>query len=412
MRLGEILHQEGLVAPDALEEALELQVVHGGRLGTNLVELGLLTEAQLAKALGRQHNVAFASGNMTPDPKALQLIGPDFADDHDLLPMRVDQTRVSVACTHPHDLAALDRVGFVTGRRVVPVVIPEFRMHQLLRKHCGAFRSIRPIDLGQTRPSRTLAAKEEAKAPVTDLMNEDEFQSLYAKALSGDAAAPGVPPGELPAGPAPSPRAQVVPLASAPPPDEEEVLEGVLVEDAAPATAPPPVAPVAPDPPPPPLSFAQAQAALQQSQDREDVATTVLRFAIGKWKRALILNVQGPLITGWHGMGEGIREKAVRRIGVALRGQSTFKLVCDTRSHFIGPMKRDAGTAVFYKMLGGTYPTTAVMLPLLVRGRVVHVLYVDNGPGQLTPPDVGELLILSQSVGRSYEAMIRRRKTG
>jgi len=41
----------------------------------------------------------------------------------------------------------------------------------------------------------------------------------------------------------------------------------------------------------------------------------------------------------------------------------------------------------------------------------VHLLYVDNGPGQLTPPDVGELLILSQSVGRSYEAMIRQRKS-
>jgi len=61
-------------------------------------------------------------------------------------------------------------------------------------------------------------------------------------------------------------------------------------------------------------------------------------------------------------------------------------------------------------MLGGGAPVTAVMLPLLVRGRVVHVLYVDNGPDQVTPPDIGELLILAQSVTRSYEAMIRHRK--
>jgi hypothetical protein len=66
---------------------------------------------------------------------------------------------------------------------------------------------------------------------------------------------------------------------------------------------------------------------------------------------------------------------------------------------------------VFYKLLGGGFPTTAVILPLLVRGKVVHLLYVDNGANQLTPPDVGELLILSQSVGRSYEAMMRRRKS-
>jgi hypothetical protein len=49
-------------------------------------------------------------------------------------------------------------------------------------------------------------------------------------------------------------------------------------------------------------------------------------------------------------------------------------------------------------------------MPLLVRGKPVHVLYVDQGPDQLTPPDVGELLIVSQSVTRSYEALIRKRQ--
>ncbi|HZN95768.1 MAG TPA: GAF domain-containing protein, partial [Myxococcales bacterium] len=165
-----------------------------------------------------------------------------------------------------------------------------------------------------------------------------------------------------------------------------------------------------PQPPASPLTFAEAQQHLGQVSDREDVARTVLRFAVGKWKRVLLLAVQGDLVTGWQGAGQGIRGEAVVRIGINLRSQNTFRLVRDTRSHYIGPVKRDASTAVFYKLLGGAAPTTAVMLPLLVRGRVVHVLYVDNGPDQVTPPDIGELLILAQSVTRSYEAMIRRRK--
>ncbi len=162
--------------------------------------------------------------------------------------------------------------------------------------------------------------------------------------------------------------------------------------------------------PAPPFTFAEAQQHLGRVSDREDVARTVLRFAAGKWKRALLLAVQGDLVTGWHGAGEGVRREAVVRIGINLRGQNTFRLVRDTRSHYIGPVRRDASTAVFYKLLGGGAPTTAVMLPLLVRGRVVHVLYVDNGADQVTPPDIGELLILAQSVTRSYEAMIRQRK--
>ncbi|MCE9673485.1 general secretion pathway protein GspE [Myxococcus stipitatus] len=456
MRLGELLLKEGLVTADGLEEALEAQVVHGGRLGTNLVELGLLSEVDLAKSLGRLHNSAFASGEMVPDPKAMELVSANQADDKELLPMRVDATRLSVAVVNPHDFATLDAIAFKTGKRIVPVVIPEFRMNQLLRRYCKAFRPLRAIDMNAVRPrpapgSQAELAKAAEKPP--DLMSEEEFQSVYAQALRGGAdsedavgeeeiitgvevveAAPEpvrVAPPPPPRPPVAPPTAAVPPVAPprpVAPPAPPPIHVGVPIAEVAPRQAPAPVAasaPVAPppvaaptapparppEPPPTPLTFAEAQAELARSLDREDVARTVLRFAMGKWKRNLLLSVQGSLVTGWHGMGSGVREAAVRRIGVALREQSTFRLVRDTRSHYVGPVRRDAAMAVFYKLLGGGFPTTAVILPLLVRGKVVHLLYVDNGPDQLTPPDVGELMILSQSVGRSYEAMMRRRKS-
>ncbi len=396
-RLGDILRAEGLVSQEALEEALELQVVHGGRLGTNLVELGLLSEADLARCLGRLHNVAFASGSMVPDPRALAAVDRAFADEHDLVPMRIDPKRLSVACVDPGNLAPLDKVAFITGRRVTPVVVCEFRLNHLLRKHLGAFRTVRPIDMGQTRPSRTRKASEQSERPqVADLMGEDEFNALYANVVSARPTSAPVPVSASvsAAGPA---------------------TEAMTATAAAPALAKPkPAAQPEPEPEPEkpePLTFAAAQAELAKAPDREVLSQTVLRYALGKWKRALILNVQGPLLTGWHGVGLGIRDSAVRRIAVALRDATTFKLVCDTRSHFVGPMKRDPGTAVFYRTLGGDYPNSAVILPLLVGGKVVHLLYVDDGPGKFTAPDVGELMILSQSVARSYEAMIRRRKS-
>ncbi|HSP81615.1 MAG TPA: hypothetical protein VLQ93_24055 [Myxococcaceae bacterium] len=406
MRLGELLLQEKLITPEALEEALESQVVHGGRLGTNLVELGLLSEQELARMLGTQHNVAFASGELTPDPRALEEVELNHADQHDYLPMRVDATRMSLAVINPHDYATLDALAFKTGKRVVPVVIPEFRMNQLQRRYCKAFREMRAIDMNAIRPSRTLqgSEKEAPEEKVEDLMSEEEFQSLYAQALQGGAAADGAEPVlEL---------VEIIEEEAVP-----EVPPAQVVVPAAPAEVPrhPPVQarPVAlvQEPPRTPLTFAEAQAELSGSSDREEVATTVLRFALGKWRRCLLLSVQGSLVTGWRGMGRGVREAAVKRIGIGLQSPSTFRLVRDTRSHYVGPVRRDAASGLFYKLLGGDYPTTAVILPLLVRGKLVHMLYVDNGPGQLTPPDVGELLILSQSVGRSYEAMIRRRKS-
>jgi hypothetical protein len=187
------------------------------------------------------------------------------------------------------------------------------------------------------------------------------------------------------------------------------VIEGSVIEDDVPAPVP-----SAPRPEKdhdfPSLTFVEAQAQLQKDANREDIAITVLRFARSKFRRALLLNVQGELVTGWHGMGQGVKERAVRRIGVTLREANTFQLVAKLKSHFVGPMKHTPNIDIFYQLLRGDYPQTAVALPLLVRGKIVHILYVDQGPKQLTPPDVGELLILSQSVTRSYEALIRQRQ--
>jgi hypothetical protein len=387
---------EKLCTPAQLEEALETQVVHGGRLGTNLVELGFLQEKDLARMLGKQHNVAYAAGEMQPDPAAMALGDAAFFDDNDILPMRVDATRLTVAVMDPRRIESLDQLGFKAGKRVVPVVIPEYRMAQLLRRHCKAFRTLRPIDMNTLRPSKK-AAEQSGPVPAAagDLINEDDFAKLYAQAAIGAAADTGD--------------------------DEEITIEGEVIEPVPspgmpapsmprPVMSPPGVA--ASSPPLQPLQFAEAQALLSKSQDREDVARNVLRFALSKFKRALLLSVQGDIVTGWHGAGQGVSEKAVRRIGVSLReANNTFKLVRDTKSHYVGAMKRGAGTAVFFKLLGGGFPRSAVMMPLLVRGKLVHILYVDQGPDQMTPPDIGELLILSQSVGRSYEAMIRQRKT-
>lgn len=383
-QLGQLLLEEKLVTPAQLEEGLETQVVHGGRLGTNLVELGFLKEADLARVLGRQHNMPYASGEMVPDPAAIAVCPIKFLDDNDVMPMRVDPTRLTVTVLDPKRLDALDKLAFKAGKRIVQVLIPEFRMNQLLRKHCKAFRPLRPIDMNSLRPSKQKAEDEKKPADVADLIDESDFAKLYANAAGG--AAP-----------------------------DADVIQGEVVEEVAPAAqagASPVGVAQPPEPQLPPLTFAEAQAMLGKSSNRDDIARVVLRFAKSKFRRALLLSVRGDLVTGWQGMGKGVSERAVQRIGVSLREGNSFQLVRDSRSFFVGAMKRTPGMAVFYKLLGGGYPSTSVIMPLLVRGKPVNLLYVDNGPDQVTPPDVGELLIVSQAVTRSYEALIRQRKGG
>jgi len=51
VRLGELLTQNNLLTKAQLEEALKAQVLFGGKLGTILIEMGLITENALVDLL-------------------------------------------------------------------------------------------------------------------------------------------------------------------------------------------------------------------------------------------------------------------------------------------------------------------------------------------------------------------------
>ncbi len=60
LKLGALLVSKGLINETQLGEALKNQVIFGGRLGTNLVELGYLDEEALAYFLSENLGVPYA----------------------------------------------------------------------------------------------------------------------------------------------------------------------------------------------------------------------------------------------------------------------------------------------------------------------------------------------------------------
>ncbi len=57
-KLGEILVRESLINSQQLREALEYQRSNGGRLGSNLVKLGLISDDVITAVLSRQNGGA------------------------------------------------------------------------------------------------------------------------------------------------------------------------------------------------------------------------------------------------------------------------------------------------------------------------------------------------------------------
>ena len=56
-KLGETLVRENLITSQQLREVLEYQRVNGGRLGTNLVKLGMISDDVITSVLSRQYGI-------------------------------------------------------------------------------------------------------------------------------------------------------------------------------------------------------------------------------------------------------------------------------------------------------------------------------------------------------------------
>ena len=71
-KLGEMLLAEGTCTVEQLKAAVENQVIMGGRIGTNLLELGFISEEALAKVLAQQFRTRVLFGDdISPERDAL-----------------------------------------------------------------------------------------------------------------------------------------------------------------------------------------------------------------------------------------------------------------------------------------------------------------------------------------------------
>jgi hypothetical protein len=418
-----MLVQDGACSREAVRTALQNQVIFGGRLGTNLLELGQVTEEALARALSRRHDLPALHGELKLDPAAVRLLRADVADRHEIVPYLLADRRLAILAADPSDLGMLDEVAFATSRQVHAIVAPEARIWALLRRAYGVERQLRGIDVdfdSVRRPATPAASPprpSKEAAAARDLMDEAEFDAVYGKTASF---ALGPPPPAAAPGEAPPPADDDVmelteefflePLPPAPPPIAPELL-ATLSRTA--GHAPPErfVAPAAPrdDPEPSPLGFAEAVRFLEGVGEREAIARTVLRYARSKFRRAVLLTVNRGVAQGWSGLGEKLSGDAVRRIRVALGAPGIVDTVVRTRAHFLGPIPKTEANVRLLKALGGGVPANAFLVPILVQGRVVNVFYGDGGRGGFVDASgVGELLILATRIAGSYDALLAR----
>ncbi len=125
-KLGQLLIASNIITEEQLKEALNAQKKDGGRLGTNLVTLGFITEDKLVAFLSKQYGVPAI--NLTEykiDQTILKLISADIAKKYLIMPVARVGATLTIAMADPSNVFAIDDVKFMTGYNVEVVVSSE-----------------------------------------------------------------------------------------------------------------------------------------------------------------------------------------------------------------------------------------------------------------------------------------------
>ena len=142
-KLGEILVRENLISPQHLREALDYQREHGGRLGFNLVKLGLISDDMITAVLSRQYGIPSVNLELfNIDANVISLIPQEVAQKHSVLPLSRVGATLTLAMVDPTNVFAMDDVKFMTGLNVEPVVVAEGSVQLAIAKYYGSSREI------------------------------------------------------------------------------------------------------------------------------------------------------------------------------------------------------------------------------------------------------------------------------
>ena len=125
-KLGQLLVNSEIISEDQLNEAIGLQRREGGRLGTNLIKLGYITEEKLVSFLSKQWGVpAVNLSDYRIDPSVLKLIPYEIARKYLIVPVARVGATLTIATADPSNVFVIDDVKFMTGYNVEVVVAGE-----------------------------------------------------------------------------------------------------------------------------------------------------------------------------------------------------------------------------------------------------------------------------------------------
>jgi hypothetical protein len=376
MSLSSLIVQREVATIRDVEEALARQVLYGGDLVTNLLEVCRVDESALnllvADSLGLP---AAPPGELPAIPaEAKKLIAPEVAHDRAFAPLSIDQYGVVLAVAEPLSSEAEQELAFAVALPITQQVAPLVRIREALARDYGI-----PLDRRTTR--------------VLGKMRGDLPRGT-----------PSMRPPSVSAPPPPRPPSIAPPPSFAPPPEPARGrVEGSLVRD----VEAPPARPTRRRRGP--LTLEVARAELEEAEERDTILDLVFEFARQYFDYTALFLVKDEVAEGRDAFGDGASRDKVTRIGVPLDQPSMLAEARSTKTIVRGKPAAAGIDAMLVADLGRPRESRHVILPVVVRTRVVALVLCDAGEG-IDEESLTDVATVVGAATAAFERLIVRRK--
>lgn len=394
---GAFLVGHDYVTASELEEVTQAVVLYGGRLGTAVVEAGLMTPDELDRALSQHLELPEIpkAWLQKPDPAARTAVHPDLVKRHRAFPLHFEKRTLHVGMLDPRDKAALDALAFASGCLIAAYPLSELRFAELMRRVYGVAPSPRFEALLQggqlARLQREREAQREARRRAEDEKPSDFLLGPLAADLELVDEATFVATADVRSTPAPAASQEPWEL-----PAEAELK-------AAPQAAARAAAAGAPA-----TELRRAEEALAGAGNRDELIDAALALASRFADLAALLVVRDGVAAGLRALRAG-EPLEVESIVAPLAGEG---LLCEA-ARTGQPLVRAPAAALdklVAKALRAEPGAELAAFPIAIGGRVVNLLVAHAGAGPLPATAAAALRALAVLLGASYERLIRTLK--
>jgi len=143
LRLGQLLLKAEIITEDQLKRAQGEQKLKGINLSSVLIEMGFISEDDLLDFLHKRYGLPSINlAEMELDPKLVGLIGEDFMQKNQVVPVRRSGSTLYLAMVDPFNVSVIDDIKFRIGYHIEAMVSSETDIKTAIGKYLNPTSSI------------------------------------------------------------------------------------------------------------------------------------------------------------------------------------------------------------------------------------------------------------------------------